>query len=185
MQLRADPCVFRLFHDGILGDILTLHVDDMLCDANTRGWSMFDLILKRFKNSGIQRLHGSPSIAYLGLDLEMEGSSYAISQKTFIEMKLREIVEDDYLGKKKLMVCESKRRTLRKQLIGSLIWMLQTRTDISHRLCELACSVPECILSEKKPFVGGLKVAISWRGAFGPITSAFIFATYCLGNPCL
>ena len=67
MQHRADPCVFMLFHDVDVDALLTLHVGDILCAENARGWPQFDLILKQVRNSGILRLGSTQSIVYLGL----------------------------------------------------------------------------------------------------------------------
>ena len=159
-QSETDPCLFRLTPNDLLLGLAAVHVDDVLVAMQTSAWHRFQAVIDQFAHSGIVYLKPGVSATYLGLDLQTDSdNSIRMSQVSFASERLQLLEESDYITTSKELVPLPKRTSLGRQIIGSLIWMLQTRVGLSHRICLLSTSMRSSVEEGDKSFTNWVKSA--------------------------
>ena len=147
-QLPTDPCLFRFSAQNQLVALAALHVDDILVGCHPDHWSAFESVISGFRHSGLNHLSPGSSAVYLGLDLHILKDQIHLSQQTFIETRLIKVSVQDLYTHKGCMVSIDRRKTIAKQLIGSVLWMTHTRIDLHCRISMMASTITSSILSE-------------------------------------
>ena len=150
IALSTDPCMYRYFYAGKIEGMCITHVDDILFSGSSVGMLAFQAVLKHFVNSGIITLSTKESLVYLGLDLQLRGNAVRLSQSTFAGDKLSEVDLTGIVKKDVFIVPVEKRRTIAKQMIGSLLWITQTRLDMNFAIAVLASTMVESLVDVKK-----------------------------------
>ena len=148
-QLESDHCVFRTCIKGRLRGICPLRVDDVLLSSDTIGRNSITYVLKVFLRSGIQYLTNEGNMTYLGVDIGYDQKQLVTSQDNFVEVKLDAIDEQKYYLSPDKIISSRKRLAECKRAVGNLIWILQTRPDIAHKLREMASQVVEIVRRAK------------------------------------
>ena len=87
---------------------------------------------------------------YLGLDMQLHGESARLSQSAFIEDKLAEVDITGIVKGEVFAIPIEKRRTVAKKMIGSLLWVTQTRLYMNFSLAALASTMVESLNDVKK-----------------------------------
>ena len=87
LQLKCDPCVFRLNSGPSIIAPVCLRVDDLLCGETKEGWLSFMDVVDCFNHSGVERLRGQ-NLCYLGLDMGMGDNCVFLGKQTNIDSKL-------------------------------------------------------------------------------------------------
>ena len=142
IQLESDACVFRLERNNGICGLAAIHVDDIICSANSFGWESFLSVIADYDHTPIEYLSEMNSLVYLGLDVGMlPGGNIYPPQGTFVREKLATISDDGMIKKLDTPAEISRRKTTCKQATGKLIWLLQTRPDIPQKLCTLASEI--------------------------------------------
>ena len=158
-QMESDPCIFRLSSSSVLHGICSLHVDDVLMAGDKKGWDSFNEVLTVFNHSGVKKLSRDEGLVYLGVDIGLDNEKLFISQQSFIDTKLPILdLQKFYVSPSKL-ISIPRRLTECKRVIGNLIWILQTRPDITYKLCALSSEVVEVVLEDIK-FIKWMRGAI-------------------------
>ena len=124
--------------------IAALHVDDILFAGSTVGWQEFGEILALFGHSDVEVVTEKVSLVYLGLDIGLQNGMYYLSQESFIEHKLKDVPESARSDSRDREVTVEARKTSGKRAVGMMIWLLQSRPDISQKLCALASTINSC-----------------------------------------
>ena len=89
-------------------------------------------------------------MTYLGVDIGYDQKQLFISQETFVETKLPMIdVQKFFIAPNKLIPA-SQRLTECNRAVGNLIWILQTRPDITYKLRSMSSQVVEIVGDDKK-----------------------------------
>ena len=71
----------------------------------------------------------------------MEGNSVQIPHQSYADGKLREVAIEDLIADRKFITPERKRRTVAKQVIGSPMWLSQTRLDLCFMIAQLSSTM--------------------------------------------
>ena len=150
IQLESDPCIFRLCKNSILHGICSLHVDDVLMAGDQIGWKSFEHVLEVFRHSGVQKLTQEESFTYLGVDIGYENQQLYVSQESFIEMKMPSIDTQKFFTAPGTLISLPKRLTECKKIVGNLVWILQTRPDVTYRLCSMSSEVVEVVKDDNQ-----------------------------------
>ena len=125
--------------------LAVLHVDDILVTGAERGIESFSGVIDCFQHTGISFLTEDNSLTYLGLDLTMHARDIHVQQTNYIEQKLQGVMESDLFIDRRIRIDAAKQRTVTKQMIGSLLWLTVTRSDLNHRISVLASSAVSAI----------------------------------------
>ena len=139
--LTSDPCMYRYTKNNKLCGLCVTHVDDILFTGDACGLAAFQKVVSQFTNSGIIHLTESNPLIYLGLDIHLKENSIQVSQQSYAEEKLRAIELSDLVLNRKFITPESRRRTAAKQVIGSLLWLSQTRLDLCFLIARLSSTM--------------------------------------------
>ena len=159
-QSKTGPCLFILLSDDLLIGLAAVQVDDVLVAMHVSEWSRFNAAINQFDHSGIVFLKPGVSATYLGLGLQTEAdNSIRLSQVSFASGRFQFLEESDYSTSSKTLAPLPKRTSLGRQVIGSLIWMLQTRVDLSHRICLLSTSMHSSVKEGEAAFTTCVKSA--------------------------
>ena len=78
---------------------------------------------------------------YLGLDIEIFPQYIEVSQNTFIKERLHAVSTEELYDRSGKFHSAEKQLPMGRQMVGSLMWILQTRVDMSHHICVLATSM--------------------------------------------
>ena len=119
------------------------------------GWGSLNEVLKVSRHSGVAKLTRVGSLTYLGVDIGVGDKLYIyISQESSIGAKLPiPDLQKFYVAPTKLTHIP-RRLTECRRVVGDLILILQTRSDITHKLCSLSSEVVEVVLEDKRLPIG-------------------------------
>ena len=160
LQCETDPCLFRISSMGKVLGMAAVRVGDILVDMEKSSRFRFGEVVNQFHHIGISNLVPGAAATYLGLDLiALSDGSIGMSQKSFAADRLQLLEEEDYRPAGKALAGPPKRLSLGRQLIGSMIWMLQTRVDLSHRICLLSASMHQSVKDGETSFLSWIKTA--------------------------
>ena len=140
-QLRTDVCTFTKHSAaGNLVGIVEVHVDDILCAAEPPVWEEFKEMMNTFKHGEFEMLDSSEPITFLGLQLlKRPEEGLGIHQNEFIQ-NMTEIDTEKLIKSRTFIAPEEKRKTAFRQALGGLIWIGQTRYDLSFQITKIATS---------------------------------------------
>ena len=133
---------------------------DLLRGAAAEGWKAFMEVADRFNHSGVEWLRDH-NLCYLGLDMGWGDNCVFLGQQTYIDAKLIPVSEDRFAAHAVVSLSEAKRKTMCKQCIGLLLWCIQTRPDVNHRICELASIASDAVKNDVD-FIRWVRNRTSW-----------------------
>lgn len=95
-------------------------------------------------------------LPYLGMDLAGFNTGILIYQTTCIAPKPQVIMDTDVFDANKIKLFAAKKRTPAKQMIGSPLWLTQSRCDLGRRIEVLASTASEAIGALGVPLVDSI-----------------------------
>ena len=143
-QLRNDVCVFGKYRDlvgdewniipnapRILISIVVAHVDDLIFCGSAEEWVCFQKIISCFKHGESPQLTEDNVITFCGIDIALcKGRIATLSQIAYAQ-GLVPLGRSDLILQNTMLKTQDQIRTICKQFLGSLLWLLQTRYDLS------------------------------------------------------
>ena len=133
---RSDVCTFtrhaRDKNEEVekLTSIIIVHVDDLLISANLEDISRLRRVLSQFNTGPIFELNKEKHLEYLGLELQLNSrGQIGLHQMKYINA-LQLVSIEDVIKNQAWIITPERWKTLMRQLVGSLIWLGQTRFDI-------------------------------------------------------
>ena len=107
---------------------------------------MFGEVIDGFQHSGLVILKGGDKAVYLGLDICLPQQTILLSHDTFISTRLAPIEMSDIFDAKTGKMREiSRRKTIGRQIIGSLLWAVHARIDLHSKISRLASSISRMV----------------------------------------
>ena len=142
-QLRSDICLFSRRKNGKICSLMLLYVDDILFGYQDESeLSNFKSMLSEYRTGDMEYLTTNSELSFLGLDLKkLPGGDICISQRSFIE-RIKFADSNELIKDKSVIASTETIRTFFRKILGSLIWVLQTRFDIGYLVTMLATSSP-------------------------------------------
>ena len=144
-QCAVDPCFYRYSENDVLIGMAAIHVDDIMFGCNSKRWEIVEPVIQTFTHSGLTKLVTGSSVMYLGLDVCKRKDHFELSQSSFIEERLHTTDLADLRNGKGNPLETEKLLSVGRQMIGALLWILQTRVDVSHHICMLASSLHDSV----------------------------------------
>ena len=131
----VDSAVFYYIHDGKLGGVVCMHVDDIFWAGTTH-----------FSDSVITAIHrkfnvGSGSAGkfkYIGLEIKGYDDHITMSQNDYVQ-DLKPIQMDHKMKANRSSLLSDEELEEYRVVVGQLMWLAnQTRPDIAFEVCELS-----------------------------------------------
>ena len=139
---RTDLCFFsrRCPKTGAITALILAHVDDLVMTGNDEEIRAFESLLDTFVHGPLEFVTDSTPREYCGLSLFRNGGSYGISQDAF-RSNVHLLQDSDFVGPHARFVTEDSVKREIKRFLGGLIWVAQTRYDLSFLVTLLSTSL--------------------------------------------
>ena len=148
---RTDVCTFAKYIVDQRGKVvkpssmIIVHVDDLLIASNSSDLKLFEQVMAQFRTAPLCILKQNEAMEYLGLQICRDGKNrLGMHQQPYCE-KLMSIKIEDVVKNNTFCISEERWRTLQRQLVGSLIWVTQTRFDACAVATYLSTSSVSCV----------------------------------------
>ena len=150
-QCRSDICVFSYFLNGLPDTWVLIYVDDILvCYGSSVARDRFLSTISVFNTGEVEYLRIGETIQFLGLDLEkIDASTFGLSQKTYISRLTEADLKEILVGKTVTTDILVLRKFFKSQ-VGKLLWLMQTRFDLSFNIIECATCVSPALNDSSK-----------------------------------
>ena len=153
---RCDVCTFTRHSRNLQGEVdaltsmIIVHVDDLLITTNAADLKRLKLVLSQFKTGPIFALDEEKKLEYLGLEIQLgKSGQIGLHQSKYIA-DLQCISIEEVVKNKDWVISKEKWITLMKRLIGSLIWIGQTRFDITSVTTVLSTTMKYAVNDTEK-----------------------------------
>ena len=121
--------------------MIIVHVDDLLISSNLTDLVLLKNVLSQFKTGPIFEMYRDKKLEYLGLELEQNSKGHIRMHQMKYINDLQVITIEDVIRNKTWMITKERWKTLTKQLVGSLIWLGQTRFGVAAVTTVIATSM--------------------------------------------
>ena len=141
-QRRMDICIFVYLSNEVPDTFVLAYVGDlMVCYRDDAARDRFLSAIRTFNTGEPELLTRDSELIFPGLYIRREkDQTISLSQKTFVS-KLREVQSEDIILGGALVKNKSKIRRFFKPAMGKLLWLLQTRFDLSFQIIKSATEV--------------------------------------------
>ena len=114
------------------------------------------------------------------LDIGIEHKTIFLSQESYISNKLYDVDEKSLFKRIGATIHESERKATRKKLIGSLLWMIQTRPELRHKISVLASDIATAVTTTEE-FILWIRRGDKMASQLKKNPIAFILEALCAG----
>ena len=138
-QCRTDVCLFSRHEFNEPCAWLISYVDDILIAYSKDQYlDEFVSLMRRYRTGAVEKLSSSNGLVFLGMDITADSqSNFALSQTNFVS-RLAFPCVDSIIRNKMFIVHNEKVKSFFRTSMGSLLWLLQTRYDLSFRIIGIA-----------------------------------------------
>ena len=143
---RVDLCLFskRDPLTGILVAFLIVHVDDVIMAGAKAEIDYFIQCLSIFRHGEVVFLREQSPVLYCGITLIRRGLSVGFTQDEF-RSQVKCICAKDVIGPTAVYKTDQQLRSAVKAFVGGLIWMLQSRYDLSYWVVLISTSIEDAL----------------------------------------
>ena len=143
-QHRLDVCMFsyRSPSGNSIEAIFITHVDDFLITDTSAGIEKFKETMDISQVGELLELSIATRLVYLGINFSLNtDGSIGVSQTDFIA-RMTELQLSDFGRDPQLSLSSDEVRTRFRRILGSLVWLLQTRHQIAFAVTKFATDSP-------------------------------------------